>query len=221
MMADQSILDEGPKKTPGKTAVQMLVGAAFGYGAVFAFDKIVGVKWLVDNSTGSGVFAFVLAMIFALIAIIVFAMSFSKKLFTYNREYADMDGEEYTAQQPILRWSALGMIVYAGAFVLLALANPASGVPQTAYFGGVVAAMVVQLAIGAYLWKIYDELWREVTKEACAVSFTIIEVVLFIWAAASIFGLGVTFDPLAVLVTTTAIYTLVSVWLTVRKGMAK
>lgn len=222
MAKEQAMTDNsGHSNSFGKTFIQVLVGAAFGYGWIFAFDKLIGIKWILENSTGPGLFAFLLATIFSLVAMIVFAMSFSRKLFTFNREYEDMGAEEYAEQRPILRWSALGLLAYAGAFFLLARGNPEGAAPQITYFWCVTAAMMAQLVIGVFLWKRYDELWREVTKEAAAISFTIGEVALFIWAAASIFGLGVTFDPLAVIVFTTATYSVITVYLTVRKGMAK
>lgn len=208
-----------PGKSFGKTFIQLVTGAGIGYAWIYAFDKLIGIKWVVENNSGPGLFAFVLATILSLTALIVFVMSFSKTALTYNRASADMDDEEFAETKPVNRWSAIGMLIYAAAFVLLALGASSTAAPQTGYFWAVVACMVAQLGIGRYLWRRYDELWREVTKEACAISFTIIEVVLVTWAAASLFGLGVTFDPLAVIVTTTSIYTLVTIGLTMRRGL--
>lgn len=213
--------NDAPGKSFGKTFIQMLGGGALGFGWIYAFDKLIGMNWLLENNSGAGLFAFLLATIFSLVAIIVFAMSFSRKLFIYNRSYEDMEAEEYAGQRPILRWSALGLFAYAIAFFLLARGNAGNEAPQIAYFWSVVAAMAAQLVIGVLLWKRYDELWREVTKEAAAISFTIGEVALFIWAAAAIFGLGVTFDPLAVVVFTTSTYSIVTVALSIRNGMTK
>lgn len=207
------------RKSFGKTFIQMLVGGGMGFGSILLFNKFVGVKWLAENVTPAGMIAFAVAGIFIMIAAIVLIMSFSKKMLTYNRISADMDDEEFAETRPINRWSGMGMLIYAAAFIMLALGNSSTEAPQTVYFWAVVVCMVAQLGIGWYLWMRFDELWRDVTKEASAISFTIIEIVLFVWAAASIFGFGISFDPLAVVVTTTSIYTLITVLLTARKGM--
>lgn len=222
MNGKQMEMDSKDKgKSFGKTFVQMLVGAALGYGWIMALDWMFGIKTLVTASTGAGLVAFALAMIFSLIGMIVIVMSCSRKMYTYNRIYEDMGAEEYAEQRPILRWSGICLILYAATFVLLALGDAAGGIQQPGYFWGVVVAMVAQTAINLYLWKGYDELWRQTVKDTSAISFNIVSVILFIWAAATIFGMGVAFDPLMVVVAMMLICCLVSVWLTVKKGMTK
>lgn len=215
-MDTKQAVDRGGKST-GKTVVQLVVGGLLGYGFILLFDKIIGLKWLIANNSGAGVVAIVMALMFTMIALIVLAMSFSRSLYTYNRIYADMDAEEYAGQRPWLRWSAVGMLAIAATLLLLALAP--DGRPQPLYFAAVIGGLAVQLLTNFFLWKRYDELWRQATRDACMVSFCIIETVMLVWAAASLFGLGVAFDPLAVVVVSTAIYTTVSSVLVARRGM--
>lgn len=210
-------VEERSGKSAGKTAIQLIVGGLLGYGFILLLDKVVGLKTLIASTSGAGVAAIVMALIFTLIALIVLAMSLSKSLFTYNRIYADMDAKEFAGQRPALRWSAVGMLAIAATLVLLAVAP--DGQPQPGYFAAVIGGLAVQMVSNVFLWRRYDELWRQATKDACMVSFCIIETVILIWAAASLFGLGVAFDPLAVVVVSMAIYTSVSSVLVARRGM--
>lgn len=209
-----------PTGAVGTVIVQMVIGALIGFGGLMLFDKTVGMRWLAENMTPTGVFALLLAGVFIIIGTIVLILSFSKTLFTYNQMNADMGDEEFAETRPINRWSAIGLFFYAGALILLALGNSTTDAPQYQYFWGVVGCMAAQLGVNGFLWLRYDELWKQVTKEASAISFVIIEVALFIWAGAAVFGLGVSFDPLAVVVASTGLFLFVSMGLTIRKGMA-
>ena len=221
MMTQPLHIDTTPKKTIGKTLIQLASGGAFGFCSMLAFDHIVGVKETLGHATAAQNVAFGLAMIFALMSVIVLVMSFSKKLLTYNKNNADMDAEEFAQTQPMLRWSAICLLLYTAALFLMAIANPLSPTPQFGYFWGVAAAMVGQMLISIHLWRKYDELYRDVTKVACTVTFAITEVVVFIWATAALCGFKVDFDPLAVVVTSMTIYWVVSIYFITKRGMAQ
>ncbi len=221
MMTEQLPADTTPRKTIFKTAVQLVAGGAFGFFSMTLFDYVFGVKETMGQATAAQNTAFGMAMIFALVSFIVLAMSFSKKLLTYNKNNADMGAEEFAEQQPLLRWSAICLLLYAVALFLMALANPLSPTPQFGYFWAIAAAILGQLLISIHLWRRYDELYRDVTKIACTVTFSITEVVIFIWAAAALCGNKIGFDPLAVVVTSMAIYWAVTIWFVTKRGMAQ
>lgn len=214
-------IDSTPKKTVGKTLVQLVVGGAFGFCSMLAFDHFVGVKATLGHATAAQNVAFGLAMLFALMSVIVLVMSFSKKLLTYNKTSADMGADEFAEMQPMLRWSAICLLLYTVALFLMAIANPLSVTPQFGYFWGVAAAMVGQLLISVHLWRRYDELYRDVTKMACMITFSINEVVIFIWATAALCGYKIGFDPLAIVVTSMAIYWAVTIYFITKRGMAQ
>jgi hypothetical protein len=219
MTIEQKPVEDPKKKNLTKIALQMIVGGAFGFFAMLALDRLVGLDRLFDAMSGAGIFAFVLAVIFGLIAVIVLAMSSNRTLFMLNQSNQNAEASEYDDMKPLLFWSAICILFYAAILAILALASTVAQGPQSLSFGGIVALMIGQTAISWHLWNRYDELYRDVTKESCAAAFAIIEFGLFIWAAAAICGLGVTFDPLAVIVAMTGVYWTVAIWFTVKRGM--
>jgi hypothetical protein len=219
MTIEQKPVEDPKKKNLTKIALQMIVGGAFGFFAMLALDRLVGLDRLFDVMSGAAIMAFVMAVIFGLIAVIVLAMSSNRTLFMLNQSNQNAEASEYDDMKPLLFWSAICILFYAAILAILALANPAAQGPQLLSFWSIVALMIGQTAISWHLWNRYDELYRDVTKESCAVAFAIIEFGLFIWAAAAICGLGVTFDPLAVIVAMTGVYWTVAIWFTVRRGM--
>lgn len=219
MTIEQKPVDNPKKKNTSKIALQMIVGGAFGFFAMLIIDRLVGIDRLFETMSGASIIALVMAVIFGLIAVIVLAMSSNRTLFMFNQSNQNAEASEFDDMKPLLFWSAICIIFYAAILGILALANPSVPGPRLLEFWTIVALMVGQTAISWHLWNRYDELYRDVTKESCAVSFALIEFGLFIWAAAAICGLGVSFDPLAVIVAMTGIYWTTAIWFTVRRGM--
>lgn len=220
MVTDQTPADASKKSNLTKIGAQLVGGGAFGFFFMLTLNYLVDLDSLFDMLSGSQIIALTLSIIYALIALIVFIMSSSRRIFMLNHRNEETGEDEFREIKPMLRWSAICLILYAGALALLALASLATPAQQMLFFFGVVVAMVAQTAISVHLWNRYDELYRGVTKESCAVAFVISEILLFIWAAAAICGLNVGFDPLAVVVAITAIYWSASIWFIVKRGMA-
>lgn len=219
MTIEQKPVDNPKKKNTSKIALQIVVGGAFGFFAMLMIDRLVGLDRLFETMSGASIIALVMAVIFGLIAVIVLAMSSNRTLFMLNQSNQNAEASEFDDMKPLLFWSAICIIFYAAILGILALANPSVQGPRLLEFWTIVALMVGQTAISWHLWNRYDELYRDVTKESCAVSFALIEFGLFIWAVAAICGLGVSFDPLAVIVAMTGIYWTTAIWFTVRRGM--
>lgn len=220
MTIEQKPVDEPKKRNRTKFVLQMVVGGAIGWFSMIALDRLVGLDRLFVVMSGAAVIAFTMAIIFCLIGLIVLAMSSNRTIFMLNQSNRNAEASEFDDMKPLLFWSAICMVMYAAIMAILALANPADQGPQLLSFWGIVALMIGQTAISWHLWNRYDELYRDVTKESCAVTFAFVEFGLIVWAAAAICGLGVAFDPLAVIVAMTGVYWTVAIWFTVRRGMA-
>lgn len=220
MTIEQKPVDEPKKRNRTKFVLQMVVGGAIGWFSMIALDRLVGLDRLFVVMSGAAVIALTMAIIFCLIGLIVLAMSSNRTIFMLNQSNRNAEASEFDDMKPLLFWSAICMMMYAAIMAILALANPADQGAQLLSFWGIVALMIGQTAISWHLWNRYDELYRDVTKESCAVTFAFVEFGLIVWAAAAICGLGVAFDPLAVIVAMTGVYWTVAIWFTVRRGMA-
>jgi hypothetical protein len=219
MIASEENFDDSPKRSLGKMVLQMLVGGVIGFSFMLGLDYLVDMEVLFDTMSGSEILAFTFAVIFVLIGFIVFAMSFSRALFMTNHRNQGASEAEFTEVKPMLRWSSICLFLYAAALLGLALAGQFDAGQKILAFWLVVIAMLGQTAISIHLWRSYDELYRGVTRESCATAFVMTEMLLFIWGAAVLCGLPVTFDPLAVIVAVTAIYWSVSIWFITKRGM--
>lgn len=219
MAGKQEQAEIGEGRSTKKFVFQLVGGGLFGFLFMMGLDYFVDLDTLFDRLSGPEIIAFTFATIYSLIALIVLAMSASRTLFMTNHRHEGTSEVEFSEVKPMLRWSSLCLLIYAAALLLLALASQATDSQKILIFWGVAVAMLAQTAISAYLWKQYDELYRGVTRESCATAFVISEILLFIWVAATLCGLRVTFDPLAVVVTITGIYWASSMWYITKRGM--
>jgi hypothetical protein len=80
-------------------------------------------------------------------------------------------------------------------------------------------ALAGQWIVNFILWKRYDELYREVTRTACAISYVLIEAMILLWAGLSIFGFQVSFDPMAAVVLLMSISLVTTITVSVRRGI--
>ncbi len=209
----------GTKRYNWKMVLQMIGGAVFGLLTMEALDSAVDLDRLFDVLSGPEIIAFTVSIIFALIGLIVLGMSLSRTLFMTNHRHEGTSEAEFADVKPILRWSSVCLLFYAGALLLLAMAGQVDANQKIMIFWGVVIAMAGQTAISLHLWRRYDELYRGVTRDSCATAFVLSEILLFIWGAAVLCGLPVVFDPLAVIVAIMGIYWAASIWFVAKRGM--
>lgn len=203
---------------PGYLVVQTVFGALFGAGFVFAliyfFEEPL--KQIVMDGSPWQMAAAVVALLYTVFALILLPLGFRKTL-PSGEVLAEGERKQW---QLICRWSALVSLSYAAAVIMLLIGSMQNeGALSSIIMGGVLLAMLVQVAGTWMLWKVYDELWRSATKDACAISFGIFEVVLFLWAGASLSGLNVAFDPLGLVVVLSAIYLAATFFITFKRGM--
>jgi hypothetical protein len=219
MVIDSKPAEDGKKSNLTKIVLQLVGGGAFGFSFMLGLDYVVGLDTLFDKLSGAEIIAFTFAVIYMMIALIVLAMSASRRFFMTNHRHEGTSETEFADVKPMLRWSAICLMIYAAALALMALAGQVATEQKMLVFAGVVVAMIAQSAISLHLWKRYDELYRGVTRESCAAAFVISEILLFIWAAVALCGLPITFDPLAVIVAITGIYWAASIWYISKRGM--
>lgn len=216
--------EAGPKggsaeKIAKKFLIPAMFGGLFGYGSARLFFGFYGKDFLLDW-TGVQLIALVIACIFMLVVPILLAMSMSRKFFESQRPEVEFDPSEFEQNKVQMRLSAIGFVAYAAA--LLAMAVPGAGdSAKIMRFGIVAAAMAVQMYVNWAIWVRSDELYRAVIRESYSVATVLIEVVLFLWAAAAILGLGVAFDPLAVVIMLVLCSTVPTVFLTIKRGLTK
>lgn len=219
MTTEQKPVADAKKNNLTKTVLQLVGGGAFGFFAMIALDRLIGLDRIFENMNGVSIATMVMAFIFAMIGMIALVTSSSRTVFMLNQTNKEADPADFDDMRPLLFWSAICIFLYTAILILMAFASNAGQGEQLTSFWSIVGLMVGQTAISWHLWNRYDELYRDVTKESCAAAFVIIEFGLFIWAAAAICGLGVAFDPLAVIVALTGIYWAMAIWFTVRRGM--
>ena len=124
------------------------------------------------------------------------------------------DGEvrEVRAQSAILGLSAIIMI--------LPVVLSGVGLPVTASLALIALLLVVHMALNLRLYRSVDELFRRVVIEAGALTFWVGQGVLFLWAAAERLGAAPALTAWDIYVVLMAVYLVVSMIVTVRRGLA-
>jgi predicted lysophospholipase L1 biosynthesis ABC-type transport system permease subunit len=202
----------------GALAMQTAIGALVGAGIVLAgfyfFEEPL--KQIVMDGSLWQMAAAVVALLYTVFALILLPLGFRKTL-PSGEVLTEGESKQW---QRVCRWSALVSLAYAVAVgILLVGSFQTGGAMSSMIMGGVLLAMLVQVLGSWTLWKVYDELWRAATKDACAISFAIFEVVLFLWAGASLAGFNIAFDPLGLVVVLSAIYLAATFFITFKRGM--
>jgi hypothetical protein len=203
---------------PARLLLQLGIGALVGATAVVLGILLFGdpMKWLIKEGSGWQMAAAVIGAIYILFATILVPIGFRKKL----NSGEDLTAPERKQWQTICNWSALVSLAYGTAvLVLLGGSMQAASSPQWIILAGVALAMLAQAGGTWILWQRYDELWRAATKDSCAITFALFEIVLFLWAAAALAGFDLAFDPLGLIVVFSAIYLGASFYTTLKRGM--
>jgi hypothetical protein len=219
MVENEEQADIGEGRNTKKVAIQMLGGGLFGFLFMISLEYFVDLDSLFDRLSAAEIVAFTLAIIYSLIAVIVLAMSASRRVYLTNHRHEGASAAEFSEVRPMLRLSSICLFLYAAALLQLAIVGQAESGQKILIFWGVVTAMAGQSAISFYLWRRYDELYRGVMRESCTTTFVITEILLFIWGAAALCGLPVAFEPLSVIVAVTGVYWAVSIWFMAKRGM--
>lgn len=152
------------------------------------------------------------------VCLAVAAASFFATFFPSSvaRTYDIAPGEDVGEEIALLRWSALAALFYGLFMLALSLsalvATSAAAVLMAVSLAGAVVT-------NAYLWRRYDELWREITAQASVMTFTVFHYILLAWAALAVLLDGAGFGPVNVVSALLGIFTIASVRATARRGM--
>jgi hypothetical protein len=191
-----------------------VLGAAFVLAGYFLFQEPL--KAMIKTGSAWQLAAVAIGSLYLIFAVVLLPLGFRKTLPSAE----PMQPSELRQWKRICIWSSFSCFGYTAAiFCLLAGSMRTDVGPDALLFSGVALAMCVQLAGTWMLWRIYDELWRAATRDACAITFVIVEVMLFIWASLTLSGFNVAFDPLGLIVVTSAIYLATTIFITFKRGM--
>jgi hypothetical protein len=220
MTTEQQLSSDAKMTKKPKATLQLMVAGAFGFFGTLAVDRLIGLDVIFESMSAAGIVAVTLAFLSGLLGVICLGMVANRKIFMLAQRAAeDDDGADFEQMRSLLFWSAIGMFLYAAILVLMTLPGINGDGPQLMSFWSICALMVTQTTISVMLWAKSDELYRDVMKDGCAVTFVIVEFGLIIWAAAAICGLEVTFDPLAVIVAIMGVNLASLFWVCVRRGL--
>jgi hypothetical protein len=108
------------------------------------------------------------------------------KMLEGHVEESDEIGERIPATDSEVRTALLQAAVLFLAGVLLLVPIAAQGHPTVAgwVFAGVLLLFLLQTAMNIQVWRSSDEVMRRVILSTCALTFSITQGLLFLWAAA-------------------------------------
>lgn len=109
------------------------------------------------------------------------------------------DVEELVEQRAILMGSAVAVIAFGVMLLCLTGAGAGGYVSEAVAIGAVVVGLLVITVVSIRQWRLYDELWRQMSWESSAFALSLLLPVLILWSAASHLGYVGPMDPLGVI----------------------
>lgn len=129
------------------------------------------------------------------------------------------DVDELIEQRVILMGSAVSVLAFGIMLLCLAGAGPGGVVPDWAAIAAVVAAFAVSAVVYLRQWRLYDELWRQLSWESSAYALMLLFPVLIVWGGAVQLGYLAAMPPLGVIALTAASVLAGGVIATGRRGL--
>jgi hypothetical protein len=200
------------------TPLQMLIGGVFG--AAFGYASMSAVTRLAENGIDNlHIWAFCVAIMLVAIGLVTLGASLSdarlRQAYGIAPDEPDLHHERRTTR---LQGAVL---VVAGMVMVI----PALG-PDILPVGRYAAMVIILglLALETWInWTIYregDEFARAVIADTSSLTFGIVQMALFVWASAEVFGLAPTASALDLMTALMVIYILCAGIVTVRRGLA-
>lgn len=201
--------------------LQIGIGMVIGAGGISLLIFVAGdaIKLLVDQQRYWHLAALALSAMYVVVSAIIALLATNKKMLNVKPGEEPLSDDEFSSARPMLAWAALGLLLYGAILGILAMAVVTKGAPNWYALAALVAALAGQLIVNVILWQRYDELYREVTRTACAISYVLIEATILLWAGLSILGFQVSFDPMAVIVLLMSISLVTTITVSVRRGI--
>ena len=185
-----------------KIAIQAVVGGAAGAGGMLAGLKLVegqgGVDW-----TASSIILFGVGLVYALMGVFVGIGTLAPRLFG-QRLLNVADVEEIVEERANMGASAVSCLVLGAALMLFAQATATATDPSgaagpaspAAAFWILMAVLAGFMAVSLWMWKNFDELWRQLTVEISAITGNVLMVIALVWGGAAAAGLAAGPRPL-------------------------
>jgi hypothetical protein len=129
------------------------------------------------------------------------------------------DAEEIREQSRILTGSVICMVGLGAALVALSASGPNGSVPPLIGFGGLLASLLLLIVITIRDWKYYDEMMRELSRDAGNLAFGGIGGAILIWSSAASLNLVNTPSPLSLVAIISGGFLLSVFVASARKGM--
>ena len=109
------------------------------------------------------------------------------------------DAEELVEQRAILLGSSASMIALGLMLLSLAGAGPGGFIRDEVAMAMIAIALIGATVVSVRQWRLYDELWRQLSWEGSAYAMGLVLPLMVIWGAAVHLGYVASMDPLAVI----------------------
>lgn len=183
-----------------KMAMQTIIGAIAGAGGMLAVTSLMewqhGLDWVPSQIILVGI-----GFVYALMGLFVGFGTMAPHLFG-QRMLNVADAEEIVEQRSSMGSSALSCLILGAALMLLAYAVTADAAgaaapvtPATAY-AILLAVLAGFVAASLWMWKNFDELWRQLTVDVSAITGQILMLAGIVWGGAAAAGLTTGPHPL-------------------------
>ncbi len=200
---------------------QMAVGGFIGLAGMGAVIYIFGAQFerLMDQMQYWNLAGALLSVMYILFSVVMALLAANRKMITVKPGEEPLSDDEFADTRPMLFWAAIGLLAYGLILGITALSTSNESEPNWFALAALVAALAGQYFCSFILWRRYDELYREVTRTACAVSYIVIEAIIILWAGLTLFGFAVRFEPMAILVVMMSISFITTITVSLRRGL--
>lgn len=180
-----------------KMAMQAVFGAIAGAGGMIAVLTLVegqgGLDW-----TPSPIILLGVGFIYALMGLFVGLGTVAPNL-VGQRLLNVADAEEIVEERSSMGASAICCLILGAALMLLAhsvAADPAALVSPAAAYWILLVVLGGFTVVSLWMWKSFDELWRQLTIEISAITGNLLMLVAIVWGGAAAAGLAAGPQPL-------------------------
>jgi len=206
-----------------KMGMQAVFGAIAGAGGMFAMLALIDAQGGLDWSP-SAIILLGVGFIYALMGVFVGIGTAAPRL-VGQRLLNVADAEEIVEERANMSFSAIGCIGLGAALMLLAQAVSAEAAGTVALVSPAVAFWILLAMLGGFtlmslwMWKSFDELWRQLTVEITAMTGNLLMIVGIVWGGAAAAGLVAGPQPLDLVSLSLGSMLLACFVITARRGM--
>jgi hypothetical protein len=154
-------------------------------GGVAGFAASAGMMLFINSETvgGLGLSTSIAALVAVLYGVIALGILFGTANPALGARFLNVeDADELREQKRMMVWSGTAMLLWAAALLALALSGPDGPLPQTAALVIGAVGLLGGTVLSVLVYRACDELMLAVNLEASAISFTLVLVVIGLWA---------------------------------------